>query len=157
MSQTSSLPTYSAIYAFGDSLSDAGNLSITTSRRVPPNRYRRLTTRNNTARSAATCSATGRPGCRTCPSPSASARSRPAWPAARISPMAAPKPGRRRRTRTDPTIQAISLPAQLARVPDGRCQNHRPNALYTLSIGSNDMLDILDQSQPDARSSRPPT
>jgi phospholipase/lecithinase/hemolysin len=27
---SSSLPTYSAIYAFGDSLSDAGNLSIST-------------------------------------------------------------------------------------------------------------------------------
>ena len=31
MSQTPALPTYSAIYAFGDSLSDAGNLSIFTS------------------------------------------------------------------------------------------------------------------------------
>ena len=31
MSQNSALPSYSAIYAFGDSLSDAGNLSITTS------------------------------------------------------------------------------------------------------------------------------
>ena len=29
MPQTSALPTYSAIYAFGDSLSDAGNLSLT--------------------------------------------------------------------------------------------------------------------------------
>ena len=31
MSEDSALPSYSAIYAFGDSLSDAGNLSITTS------------------------------------------------------------------------------------------------------------------------------
>jgi len=31
MARISSLPTYSAIYSFGDSLSDAGNLSIVTS------------------------------------------------------------------------------------------------------------------------------
>jgi phospholipase/lecithinase/hemolysin len=31
MSQNSALPSYSAVYAFGDSLSDAGNVSITTS------------------------------------------------------------------------------------------------------------------------------
>ena len=31
MSLNSALPSYSAIYAFGDSLSDAGNVSITTS------------------------------------------------------------------------------------------------------------------------------
>ena len=31
MTQNSTLPTYSVIYAFGDSLSDAGNLSISTS------------------------------------------------------------------------------------------------------------------------------
>ena len=30
MAQTTALPTYSALYAFGDSLSDAGNLSKTT-------------------------------------------------------------------------------------------------------------------------------
>ena len=30
MSQTTEFPTYSAIYAFGDSLSDAGNLSVLT-------------------------------------------------------------------------------------------------------------------------------
>src|ERR1700676_2560923 len=30
MSQTLGLPTYSALYAFGDSLSDAGNVSIVT-------------------------------------------------------------------------------------------------------------------------------
>ncbi|HEX2940202.1 MAG TPA: hypothetical protein VHO91_04085, partial [Rhodopila sp.] len=32
MPQNSALPTYSAIYAFGDSLSDAGNLSMTTAK-----------------------------------------------------------------------------------------------------------------------------
>ena len=30
MSESSSLPTFSALFAFGDSLSDAGNLSIAT-------------------------------------------------------------------------------------------------------------------------------
>ena len=30
MPQSSALPTYSALYAFGDSLSDAGDLSILT-------------------------------------------------------------------------------------------------------------------------------
>ena len=98
MSQNSALPSYSAIYAFGDSLSDAGNVSITTSAAgatepVSPPYYK-----EQYGPIAATCSATDQPGCRTSPSPSASARSRPAWPAARTSRMGAPKPGRRRRT-----------------------------------------------------------
>ena len=101
-----------------------------------------LLTRNNTARSAATCSATDRPGCRTSLSPSASARSRPAWPAARTSRMAAPKPGRRRRTQAIPRSWRFRCRRRSWQFQT-EVPKPSPNALYTLSIGSNDVLDIL--------------
>jgi phospholipase/lecithinase/hemolysin len=43
---------------------------------------------------------------------------------------------------TDPAIQAISLPAQLSEF-QGDVSKPSAGALYTLSIGSNDILDIL--------------
>ena len=50
MTQNATLPTYGAIYAFGDSLSDAGNLSIVSTASGPSSRCHRPTTKNNTAR-----------------------------------------------------------------------------------------------------------
>jgi hypothetical protein len=56
--------------------------------------------------------------------------------------MAAPKPGATPQNTGDPEILAISLPAQIGAF-QMEVPKPSPNALYALSIGSNDVLDIL--------------
>ena len=55
--------------------------------------------------------------------------------------MAAPKPGRRRRTQAIPRYWRSRCRRRLGR--SSEVPKPSPNALYTLSIGSNDVLDIL--------------
>jgi hypothetical protein len=132
MSLNSALPSYSAIYAFGDSLSDAGNVSITTSAAgatkpaSPPyykEQYGPIT--GNVFSNGPTWVQDLSIAL------SASARSRPAWPAVRTSRMAAPKRGRRRRTRAIPRSWRFRCRADRG-VPDGGAQAITERALYTV-------------------------
>jgi len=140
MSESSALPTYSAIYAFGDSLSDAGNLSITTSLTgiipVSPPYYEEQYGLLN-----ANVFSNG-----------------PTWVqdlsiALKLGTLApslyggndfaygGAETGATPQNEGDTEIQAISLHAQLLQYEAASEQS--TNALYTLSIGSNDLLDIL--------------
>ena len=142
MPETSALPGYSAIYAFGDSLSDAGNLSLLTSAAsatepVSPPYYREQygllagnvfsngpTWVQNLSLSL---------GLGTL-APSLAGGGDFAYGGAETGPTP--------QNASDPEILAISLPTQLAQF---QTEVPRPsaNALYALSIGSNDLLDIL--------------
>jgi phospholipase/lecithinase/hemolysin len=145
MTQVQTLPTYSAIYAFGDSLSDAGNLSIATkllgaTTPVSPPYYQErygLVTGNvfsNGPIWAQDLSITLGLGTL---APSLAGGTDFAYGGAETGPTP--------QNQADPEIQAISLPAQIAQF-QAVVQHPSASALYTLSIGSNDVLDILDDT-----------
>jgi phospholipase/lecithinase/hemolysin len=142
MSQTSGLPGYSALYAFGDSLSDAGNLSIATkvfgaTTPVSPPYYQEQygTTTGNVFSNGPTwvqdLSLTLGLGTL---APSLTGGTDFAYGGAETGPTP--------QNAGDPEIQAISLPAQLVQF-ETAVPHPAANALYTLSIGANDLLSIL--------------
>ncbi len=143
MPQSSALPTYSALYAFGDSLSDAGNLSILTAptgttRPVSPPYYSQkygpvsASVFSNGPTWVQDVSTALGLGLGTL-APSLAGGTDYAYGGAVTG--AAPE-------NTDPGVLAISLPTQLAQF---KAQVPTPpaNALYTVSIGANDLFGIL--------------
>ncbi len=141
MSQTSAPLTYSVIYAFGDSLSDAGNLSILTkltgTEPVSPPYYQEKygAISGNVFSNGPTwvqdLSIALNLGTLT---PSLVGGSDFAYGGAETGPTP--------QNASNTEIQAISLPAQILQF-DAAVPHPSANALYTLSIGSNDLLDIL--------------
>ena len=141
MSQTPALPTYSAIYAFGDSLSDAGNLSIFTSLTgtepvSPPyyqEKYGAITGNvfSNGPTWVQDLSIALGLGTLT---PSLTGGTDFAYGGAET--------GATPQNANDPKIQAISLPSQILQF-EAAVPHPSANALYTLSIGGNDLFDIL--------------
>jgi phospholipase/lecithinase/hemolysin len=148
MSQNAALPTYSAIYAFGDSLSDAGNLSNVTFGIVPasPPYYEEPYGDNVFSNgptwvqdlSVALNLGTLKPsldggndfaygGAETGETPQNDNLTGPDLFS----------------DASDAALDLISLPSQLAQYKLG--PNPSANALYTLSIGSNDLLEILGE------------
>jgi phospholipase/lecithinase/hemolysin len=142
MSQSSPLPSYSAIYSFGDSLSDAGNLSIstavagTTEPVSPPyfqQQYGPIS--GNVFSNGPTWvqNLSVALGLGTL-APSLAGGTDFAFGGAETGPTP--------QNANDPKIQAISLPAQLVEFQTA-VHAASSSALYALSIGSNDLLDIL--------------
>lgn len=132
--------TYSNIYAFGDSLSDAGNLSISTTVPVSPPYYK-----EQYGSSSGTVFSNGPVWVQdlaadlglTVPSPSLNSGTDFAYGGAET--------GATPQNASSPEYTAISLPAQLAQFKL-QVPNPSPTALYTLSIGSNDIDSILATS-----------
>ncbi len=141
MPQSSALPTYSALYAFGDSLSDAGDLSILTAptgttRPVSPPYYGQkygpvsgsvFSNGPIWVQDVSVALGLGTLA------PSLAGGTDYAYGGAVTG--AAPQ-------NTDPAILAISLPTQLAQFK-AQASTPSANALYTVSIGANDLLGIL--------------
>jgi phospholipase/lecithinase/hemolysin len=142
MSQNSSLPTYSAAYAFGDSLSDAGNLSISTSLAglttpISPPYYKEqygLISGNvfsngpTWVQNLSTALGLGTLA------PSLAGGTDFAYGGAET--------GSTPQNADLPAYAAISLPAQLSEFQT-QVPHPSANALYTLSVGANDIDDIL--------------
>ena len=141
MPQGSALPTYSALYAFGDSLSDAGDLSI-------------LTAPTGTTRPVSPPYYSQKHG----PVSGSVFSNGPTWVQdvsialglGTLAPSLAggtdyayggAVTGATPQT-TDPTILAISLQAQLVQFK-AQASTPSANALYTVSVGANDLLGIL--------------
>nr|WP_294527081.1 SGNH/GDSL hydrolase family protein [uncultured Rhodopila sp.] len=142
MSQSSALPTYSAIYAFGDSLSDAGNLSISTKAAgaqepvSPPYFTQQYGT------STGTVFSNGPTWVQNVSIALGLGTLAPSLTGGTDFAYGGAETGLTPQNTTDPKIQAISLPAQLTQFQK-QVTTPAANALYTLSIGSNDLLDIL--------------
>jgi phospholipase/lecithinase/hemolysin len=141
MSQTAALPTFGTIYAFGDSLSDAGNLSIFTiltgTEPVSPPYFQEKygSISGNVFSNGPTwvqdlSIALGLGTLK----PSLTGGGDFAYGGAQTG--ATPQNG------NDPTIQAISLPSQFGQF-QALVAHPSANALYTLSIGGNDLFAIL--------------
>ncbi len=136
MAQTTS----TKIYAFGDSLSDAGNLSTSTGAPVSPPYYKA-----QYGSSSGTVFSNGPVWVQdlatalglAIPSPSLSSGTDFAYGGAET--------GSTPQNASAPQYTAISLPAQLAQFKL-QVPNPSPTALYTLSIGANDLDSILADS-----------
>ena len=144
MPQSSALPTYSAIYAFGDSLSDAGNVSILTATVgtepvSPPyaqEKYGSAT--GNVFSNGPTWvqDLSGALGLGTL-APSLANGNDFAYGGAET--------GSTPQNSGNPQIGLLSLPAQLQQF-QAKVTTPAANALYTISIGGNDLFDVLDSS-----------
>lgn len=141
MSGSAALPTYSAIYAFGDSLSDAGNLSISTSSAGVPFPVSPPYFKETYGSSTASVFSNGPVWVQNLSlglglgtlAPSLSGGTDFAYGGAETGSMQA---------NTDPAQLAISLPTQLTSF-EAQVTKPAANALYTLSIGANDLDNIL--------------
>jgi phospholipase/lecithinase/hemolysin len=144
MSQASALPTYSALYAFGDSLSDSGNVSIVTRLTgttpvSPPyfqETYGAIT--GNVFSNGPTWvqDLSIALGLGTL-APSLAGGKDFAYGSAQTGPT--PQNG------SDPQTLALSLPAQIAQFK-AAVPTPAAGALYTLSIGANDVRSILSKT-----------
>lgn len=134
MSETT---TYSKIYAFGDSLSDAGNLSISTSAPVSPPYYKEYygsTTGNVFSNGPVWLQDLATDLGLAVPGPSLASGTDFAYGGAET--------GATPQNAGSPEYSAISLPAQLQQF-QLQVPNPSPTALYTLSVGANDIDSIL--------------
>src|SRR5580704_8268945 len=142
MSQNSALPSYSAIYAFGDSLSDAGNLSVTTSaagatKPVSPPYYK-----EQYGPITGNVFSNGPTWVQDLSIALGLGTLAPSLAGGTDFAYGGAETGTTPQNASDPEILAISLPAQIVAFQT-EVPKPSPNALYTLSIGSNDVLDIL--------------
>ena len=137
MSQTSVLPTYSAIYAFGDSLSDAGNVSISTSAPVSPPYYKQ-----QYGSISGTVFSNGPVWVQDLSIALGLGTLAPSLSGGKDFAYGAAETGSTPQNANAPQYQAVSLPAQLSQF---QLQVPKPsaNALYTLSVGSDDVDSIL--------------
>src|ERR1700733_12893374 len=142
MSQNSPLPSYSAIYAFGDSLSDAGNLSIATavagatepvSPPYFPEQYGPI---------SGNVFSNGQTWVQNLSVALGLGTLAPTLAGGTDFAFGGAEPGPTPQNASDPKIQAISLPAQIVQFQTA-VHSAPASALYTLSIGSNDLLGIL--------------
>jgi phospholipase/lecithinase/hemolysin len=141
MPQTLSSSTYSAIYAFGDSLSDAGNLSITTSltgtEPVSPPYYQ-----EKYGSFSGNVFSNGPTWVQDLSTNLGLGTLAPTLAGGTDFAVGGAETGSTPQNAAEPQIQAISLPTQLTEFKTG-VPKPSSTALYTLSIGANDILDIL--------------
>jgi phospholipase/lecithinase/hemolysin len=142
MPQTSSLPTFGALYAFGDSLADAGNLSITTTptgstEPVSPPYFQQkygLVSGNIFSNGPTWVQNLSLALGLGTLSPSLTGGTDFAFGGAET--------GTTPQSTNSTALQAISLPAQISQFQT-TVPKPSVGALYTVSIGSDDLLDIL--------------
>ena len=139
MSENSAPPSYSAIYAFGDSLSDAGNLSITTSAAgatepVSPPYYKQ-----QYGSISGNVFSNGPTWVQNLSIALGLGTLKPSLIGGTDFAYGGAETGTTPQNAGNLHIQAISLPAQVTQF-HAAVPNPSSAALYTLSIGSNDLL-----------------
>jgi phospholipase/lecithinase/hemolysin len=145
MPESLALPTYSAIYAFGDSLSDAGNVSITTAatgstQPVSPPYYKQ-----QYGPVAANVYSNGPTWVQGLSISLGLGTLAPSLAGGTDFAFGGARTGATSLNEGDLQVQALSLPTQLGTFQT-RVPSPSADALYTLSIGANDLLDILAAS-----------
>ena len=144
MAQTSSLPTYSAIYAFGDSLSDAGNASIASSAAgtttpVSPPYYK-----EQYGPISGNVFSNGPTWVQDLSIALGLGTLAPTLAGGTDFAVGGAQTGATPQNGNSLSQQATSLSAQLAQFQAARLLSKPPaNTLYTVSIGANDILAIL--------------
>jgi len=142
MPESSALPTYSAIYAFGDSLSDAGNLSITTSAGGVPFPVSPPYFTEQYGSTSAAVFSNGPTWVQNLSIAVGLGTLKPSLAGGTDFAYGGAETGSTPQDPDNTAIQAISLEAQLAQF---QLDVPKPSAkaLYTLSVGANDLNDIL--------------
>nr|WP_321984842.1 DUF4214 domain-containing protein [uncultured Lichenicoccus sp.] len=135
------LPSYSAIYAFGDSLSDAGNLSMLTAA-VEPTPVSPPYAQEQYGLLAGTVFSNGPTWVQDLSVALGLGTLAPSLATGNDFAYGGAETGPTPQNASDPGVQAISLPAQLTQF-QAKVSSPPANALYTISIGSNDLLDII--------------
>ena len=136
---SSSLPTYSAIYAFGDSLSDAGNISISTGGTTPvsPPYYKQ-----QYGILSGNVFSNGPTWVQNLSIALGLGKLAPSLAGGTDFAFGGAQTGSTPQNANLPAYAAVSLPAQLSEFRT-REPNPSANALYTISVGSNDIDTIL--------------
>jgi phospholipase/lecithinase/hemolysin len=142
MSQTTSLPAFSGIVAFGDSLSDAGNLSITTAATFSTEPVSPPYFQENYGLISGNVFSNGPTWVQNLSIALGLGTLKPSLIAGTDFAFGGAETGTTPQNAGDPQIQTVSLPAQFTQF-QAAMPNPSATALYTLSIGSNDVLDIL--------------
>jgi phospholipase/lecithinase/hemolysin len=139
---TSPLPAFSALYAFGDSLSDAGNLSLLTALTGTPEPVSPPYFQENYGLVSGTVFSNGPTWAQDLAKALGLPTLSPSLLGGNDFAYGGAETGATPQNANDTTILAISLPAQLA---EFNLEVPKPsaNALYTVSIGANDIFDIL--------------
>ena len=142
MSQTSSLPTFSDIFAFGDSLSDAGNLSITTTATGSTQPVSPPYFQEQYGSISGNIFSNGPTWVQNLSIALGLGTLKPSLIGGTDFAFGGAETGTTPQNAGDLPIMAISLPAQFTQF-QAAVPNPSATALYTLSIGANDVLDIL--------------
>ena len=142
MSQNSSLPTYSAIFAFGDSLADAGNLSIATTATGSTEPVSPPYFAEKYGSISGNVFSNGPTWVQNLSIALGLGTLKPSLIGGTDFAYGGAETGTTPQNAGNLQIQAISLPAQVTQF-HAAVPNPSSAALYTLSIGSNDLLDIL--------------
>jgi phospholipase/lecithinase/hemolysin len=145
MTQSSALPTYSTIYAFGDSLSDAGDLSLTTTAGLATEPVSPPYFQESYGSIPGNVFSNGPTWVQNLSIALGLGVLAPSLAGGTDFAYGGAETGSVPQNASEPTIRAISLPAQLAAFKAAE-PSPSPTALYTLSIGANDILDILDNA-----------
>ena len=136
---------YSAIYAFGDSLSDAGNLSISTSllgAETPGSPYYEETYQTLLGSATVNVFSNGPTWVQDLSLDLGLGTLEPSLILGNDFAYGGAETGLTPQNLDEPELALISLPSQLAQF-QAEDPEPAPDALYTLSIGANDVLDIL--------------
>jgi phospholipase/lecithinase/hemolysin len=142
MAQNPALPTFSAIYAFGDSLSDAGNLSITTRVVGPLTPVAPPYFQQNYGLLSGNMFSNGPTWVQDLSTSLGLGTLAPSLTGGTDFAYGGAETGSTPQNANETAIQAISLPTQLVTFQTS-VSKPSADALYTVSIGSNDLLDIL--------------
>ena len=142
MPQSSPLPAYSALYAFGDSLSDAGNLSLFTALTGTPQPVSPPYYKQQYGSVSGSVFSNGPIWVQNLSIGLGLGTLAPSLAGGTDFAYGGAETGSTPQNASDPTIQAISLSAQLGQF-NAKVSAPSANALYTLSIGANDLLGIL--------------
>jgi phospholipase/lecithinase/hemolysin len=142
MSQTSALPPFSAIYAFGDSLSDAGNLSITTTLALATQPVSPPYFKEQYGPISGNVFSNGPTWVQDLSIALGLGTLAPSLAAGTDFAFGGAETGSTPQNGGNVQIQALSLSAQLTQFQTG-VPKPSANALYTVSIGGNDLLEIL--------------
>ncbi|MFL5283870.1 MAG: SGNH/GDSL hydrolase family protein [Rhodopila sp.] len=136
------MPAYSAIYAFGESLSDAGNLSISTSTGGVPFPASPPYFSEQYGSTKAAVFSNGPTWVQDLSLALGLGTLKPSLAGGTDFAYGGAETGSTPQDPSNPPIQAVSLQAQYAQFRLAE-PNPSPNALYTLSIGANDINNIL--------------
>jgi phospholipase/lecithinase/hemolysin len=145
MAQSSALPGYSAIYAFGDSLSDAGNLSISSTKTGIPFPVSPPYATEKYGSASGAVFSNGPTWVQNLSIALGLGTLAPSLTGGTDFAYGGAETGSTPQNATNPEYQAVSLTAQLTQFA-AQVTKPAANALYTLSIGANDVNDILAAS-----------